>query len=89
MATLSEIGSIIYNNPSWALRNPDLVLRGASNATSNAFSTKQDDAASRGDYAGNGSASQGEMYIRTYSDGHAESQRNMKELHQKAKNGWK
>ena len=89
MPSLSEIGSLVYNNPSWALRNPDLVIRGTSKAVSNAVSPKQDDAASRGDYAGNGSASQMDVMVRTYSDSHEESQRNMKAMHEKSKNGWK
>jgi len=88
-ASLSEIGSIVWNNPCWAIRNADKVAGGVSRALHDTVSTKQDDAASRGDYAGNGSASQLEVYYRAHSDSHEESERNMKELRKRSGNGWK
>ena len=50
---------------------------------------RQNDAASRGDYAGNGSGSQVEVYTRTYSDKHEENDRKMKEALRRNSNGWK
>lgn len=84
-----NIVNLAWNNKAWAIRNADVVIGGLSRAVKENFSTKQDDAASRGDYAGNGSGTQLEVCYRSHSDSYEENQRKMELAKKQHKNGWK